>query len=116
MTIREHFRRLNHRGRYVTVGAVILLALVLLCIFPLATRSTDLKSTFLLGGAALLCLQYLFERKYVSHCPRCSADLQKLYKKERPFIDFDPKPFWERWDKCPQCGVRFDAEYGPISG
>jgi len=120
MTIREHFQRILDRAKYTTTGVVVPLVLIVLWRYPNLTKPQVLGGSALLGIVLAGVLVLVFRRRFL--CPRCGTDLSKLHAKKvgrrglfRKALTGDQRQFWQAWNACPNCGVSFDEEWGPIS-
>src|ERR1700734_2263699 len=102
-TIREHFQRVQKRLTSSAVCVVLAAALVAVYVFLHATSQAALLAGAVIGIGIIFAVFLLSKRP--SACPKCQADLAKLQKQEVGGTD---TPFWQRWDKCPRCGVDFD--------
>jgi hypothetical protein len=103
-TIREHFQRVQKR---ITTGvACVLLAAALVAVYVFLHVKSQAA---LLGGAVIaggIIFAIILITRRPSACPKCHADLAKLQKQEAGRTD--ARPFWQRWDSCPKCGVDFN--------
>lgn len=109
MTIREHFQRLQKRVSYVTMTVAVAAVIVFVLRYPHATSAT----AYGFGGAlalVYLAVFMLFLRKRYA-CPRCSADFMQLRREQVGRISLERRMFWDLWEKCPHCGLRFDAPW-----
>lgn len=109
MTIREHFQRLYKRVTYITVIAVVLVALLVGLRYPHLTRLQNLMVGLIMGIPVSIVLLLVFKGRF--KCPRCGADFQKLRRAQRGLSKTGARMYWELWDACPNCGVNFDAPY-----
>ncbi len=120
MTIRQHYHQLFKRVTWVVVAVAMVLGAVITWGYPNLTRAQNRLAyavvAVVMGGLLVL----VFKRRFL--CPRCGADLSKLYSEELSrksfvlrFIIHDRRQFWDDWNACPKCGVSFDDEWGPIS-
>jgi|SRR5580704_683594 multisubunit Na+/H+ antiporter MnhB subunit len=103
-TIREHFQRVQKRTTMslLSIIAATALAAVYVCFHRTGTGA-------LIGGALVgigVVFVIVILSKRASACPKCRADLAKLQKEE--IGRTDARPFWQRWDRCPKCGVDFN--------
>lgn len=103
-TIREHFERLQKRTTTSVVSILVATALVAVYIFFHRTGQPAVIGGVLIGIGVVSLIALLSKRP--SACPKCHADLAKLQKED--VASSDTRPFWQRWDKCPKCGVDFN--------
>jgi hypothetical protein len=103
-TIREHFQRVQKRITTGVIGVLLAMSLVAVYVFLHKTSQAVLIGGALIGIGAIFIFVLISKRP--SACPTCRADLAKLQKQEADRTD--TRPFWQRWDKCPKCGVDFN--------
>lgn len=110
LTIREHFERVTNRIKRVVVIGVVILVVFLTWYFPRATWSQG--AIFAVLGGLLLGIGLSLLLKTVYKCPRCGGNLRQTRPQQQPGANVrDARSYWERWDSCPTCGVRFDEPY-----
>jgi hypothetical protein len=103
-TIREHFQRVQKRATTSALSILVATALVAVDVFFHRTGAAAVIGGVLIGIGVVFAIVLLSKRAFA--CPKCHADLAKLQKEEVGRTD--TRPFWQRWDKCPKCGVDFN--------
>lgn len=112
LTIREQMQRSRTRMSWVVVPAVIALALAPLWLFPNAPAWLFGVFPVLVGLSVGLTTNRVTNRSFI--CPRCGADFREIRWKQLGRFAYDRRMYWDLWDKCPQCGVSFDAPYEQV--
>lgn len=109
MTIREHFQRFQKRVSHVTMVVAVAAVIAFVLRYPHAKTA----AAYAFGGVlalVYLAVFMLFLRKRYA-CPRCNADFVQLRREQVGRISLERRMFWDLWDKCPHCGLRFDAPW-----
>ena len=107
VTIREYFEGVYSRTVRTAIVVVIALAFLVRWRYPRLTRLEALIGLLIAGLILAPVLVLWFRRQFV--CPRCGASFQRLRKQQfGRFSSGRWRKFWDLWNACPQCGVRFD--------
>lgn len=108
MTVREHFQRAQgHLSLVLAVVAAVLIGF-LLYFNPHAPRYQ-----YLLWGLGMGAVVFVIAfpiTNTIFRCPSCGTTHSAMRRAESGRFN-DLRPVWDRWDKCPNCGLSFDAEW-----
>jgi len=105
VTIREHFQRLIKRVTYIVTAGALLVFILIEFRYPNLTNPRRLAIAFF-SGLPLALLLWVFFR-WRCKCPRCRADYGKMRRQQLGRFSQDRRMYWELWDACQNCGVRF---------
>jgi hypothetical protein len=115
-TIREHYERDFKRVKFALIVGTVVLMLVLMVRFNDLMRAHGYIVVFALSAVVMGVLFGVIRGRY--RCPRCAADIQRLWNREwkqiplaQRFADSGRHMFWQSWVSCPQCGTKFDEDW-----